>query len=44
MLTLSGAPGDCIDYLPMYHSWPVLLICPVLLPITWNCRGFGFIL
>ena len=20
MLTLSGAPGDCIDLLPMYHS------------------------
>ena len=22
----------------------MLLICPVLLTITWNCRGFGFIL
>ena len=28
-LTLSGAPGDCIDWLPMYHSYPVLLICLV---------------
>ena len=22
----------------------MLLICPVLLPITWNCRIFSFIL
>ena len=43
-LTLSGAPGDCIDQLPMYHSEPVLLICPVLLPNTWICRIFNFIL
>ena len=30
---LSGAPGDCIDQLPMYHLLPVLLIRPTLLPL-----------
>ena len=42
-LTLSRAPGDYIDQLPMYHLWPVLLICFVLLPLTWNCQNFSFI-
>ena len=44
MLTLSGAPGDCIDKLLMYHSQPVLLICLVLLTITWICRLYSFVL
>ena len=27
--SLFGAPGDSIDQLLTYHSWPVLLICLV---------------
>ena len=30
-LTLSGAPGDYMDQLPMYHPLPVLLIGKVFL-------------
>ena len=42
MLTLSRAPGDHIDELPICHSEPVLLICPVLLPNTWTFQNFWF--
>ena len=40
-LTPSGAPGDCIDYLLMYHPQFVPLIHPVPLVITWICRIFS---
>ena len=40
--TVSGARGDDIDQLLMYHSYLVLVIQTVLLPVTWICQIFSW--
>ena len=42
--SLFGAPGDSIDQLLMYHSWPVLLICLVFFTHYLELSNFYFFL